>query len=178
MSDFEVSIRRAADYLNRHSFKPHIKGDRNLYGLKESSSQTEIDSNISFKTLPGIIWRFVGFDSDGLAHFANSEGECTFIGSAYDSNIVRMQVCPPETLEPALVEYLLDLYKYEEYQMNSRDAGEETAPWPGPSAEIALMLEQVGFTEQQLLNVFEIDPDMDCSGSVGGLSIGFNLEAL
>jgi hypothetical protein len=150
-------------YINRHQFVPHVDGNSGLYGL----SYMDIDSTITFKNEPEVVWRFISFTpGSSLATYVNRDGVHKTIPCAYNDEITRMQAVLPDSIPLELETYLIDLYAFR----NDLQDLEE----PMMTSEIESQLAEFqtntygsgdegnGFTFDDLYRVVEsVDPDMD-----------------
>jgi hypothetical protein len=163
-------------YLRNYKFKPHILGNSMLYGLNSFGC----DSTISYKD---DIWRFIYFSGNG-ACYTNAQNQCITIPLEYNDEITRMQICPPDQLDPALENYLIDLEAYRTFSVETegQEVDGETVqlpPKPVRTKEIEELIACTGFKERELLSVLEFcEPDIDGIGEARGGGYYFDLEKL
>jgi hypothetical protein len=131
--------------LRTHKFKPHILGNNNCYGLNNFGS----NSTIMFKNCPnGTIWQFLYYlsgESKTVCYINAQKWVIAIkVPSNDDDNIIRMQVVPPEKLDPKVSEYLIGL---------------KLGKNPETTNEIRDMISATGFSDKDLLSVLSLTDD-------------------
>lgn len=184
----------AVKYLRDYEFKPHIKGDATIYGLNTTGCDStiwvrpegcklQLDEDGEVQIPKAEIWRFIYFNQQA-ACFTNMDSKIMELPLEYQDHITRLQVRPPEKLDPVLEDYLIDLYAYmlfnEEmmgYEINKEEV--QVPHRPERTPEIEDLLIKTGFTENELMSALEIcEPDIDGIGEASGGGYYFNLEEL
>lgn len=123
------------EYLTRFKFEPHINGNYAACGLNSFGC----DSTIRFNDNLSVIWRFVGCVGSQYQFTDKDDNSVMLSHPLDDANITRMQVCPPESLDPELARYLISV---------SQQTGEKF-----DLVKMRKLIDETGFNKRELLSV-------------------------